>query len=428
MYFGNFGAAAGGAVEGMQVAQQRQEAQQRAEIQQFNLQRARDQAAQQQATMNAQRAAQEAYRKTLQDVYGGPMTPAGPSQVTPLPGQASVPMSQPGSAPQPLPPYRAMPSAGQPPTAQDSQPFAIPARPQVSPPAAAATPAQGVQQAPAPAQQEQVKLTMQAIVANAPNQPQAFDEYMSRMLPMLSAQDKSELYMAKQQIAAQKELIDEQNIKSQIGARDKGDWGEPYQGTGGALLQKNNKTNEIRQITKPSAAGGGTGSGNLGHLNTFLARETKDLAPITDAQKKSSVVLALLDSGNAVSTAQVQQALSDMYTHLRATNHIYADNKNFGNVYQRMTNALNRFASGKYSSDDTKMIKDMITQMNDKVFAPARGNVIKNYKKQAKTFGYDPAVADQQDAYGGAPDASPAIPAAAGAGSGIPSGWSVKEH
>jgi len=391
-FFGsNFGAAAGGALQGQSDYQAMQ-------ANQLRLQQAREQQVKEAAAANAQRAATEAFQKTMQSAFGTPGQPQAPA-----PGAPSVPMAQP---PQ-LQPYRAL-QPGQP--APMPGQVVLPQRPQ-SPAAPAAAPAQPV----SPQQ-----ITMQGIQANAPSDPDAYRLYMEQMAPYLAAKGEwSQPYELNGAIVQANAKTGE--IRSVIrGTADKGDWSDPYT-LNGATVQKNTQTGEVRKVVGPAGGAGGSGAGNLGHLNAFKARETKDLAPVTDAQMKTAKIRALLQSGNAVGTAQVQQALSDLYTHLRATNQIYADNKNFGNIEQRFAGALNRFISGKYSSDDRKMIIDLVSEMDSKVFSPARKSIVDRYKKQAKTFGYDPDVADESDAY--AP-AAPTAPASSGTPP-LPAGFTV---
>jgi len=390
-FYGNLGAAAPGALQGVQNAQDMQ-------ARQFNMQQARDREARQQAAFNAQKAADAAYRQTLQSVYGQQQ----PMPQSPMPGQASVPMVQPAIAP-----YQAMPTTPV---------------PQGVPPAANLTQSavQGVQLPQKPTVAKQ--LDMQAVMSNAPKDPEAFDIYMAKMAPLLKPKNEWSEPTEMNGTIVQKNATTGEVRQVFKPVAEKGEWSEPFQ-LNGATVQRNEKTKEVRKITAPPGGAGG-GAGNLGHLNAFMARETKDLAPITDGQMKSAKIIALLDSGNAVATPQVQQALSDLYSHLRATTQIYADNKSFGNVEQRLANSINRFLSGKYSSDDKKMIRDLVTEMNDKVFAPARGNVVKNYKKQAKAFGYDPDVAEIQNPYEAASPAAKPTPQTSSA---PPAGFTVLE-
>lgn len=383
---GSFGAAAGGAVQGQDDYQRQIANKQAMQMNQLRLQQAHEQQVRDAATANAQRAATEAFQKTMQSAFGTPGRPQAPA-----PGTPSVPMQQPaaaapaapaGSMPAQLPPYRAL-QAGQP--APMPGQVQLPPRPQPVP-QPQAMPSQAAQQ-----------LTMQSIQANAPSDPDAYRLYMEQIAPYMAAKGEwSQPYELNGAIVQSNAKTGE--VRSVVrGAVDKGDWSDPYT-LDGATVQKNTKTGQVRKVTGPPGGGAG-GAGNLGHLNAFKARETKDLAPITDAQMKTAKIRALLQSGNAVGTAQVQQALSDLYSHLRATNQIYADNKNFGNIEQRFAGALNRFISGKYSADDRKMIVDLVSEMDSKVFSPARKNVVDRYKKQAKTFGYDPDVADEPNAF-----------------------------
>lgn len=181
-FYGNVGSAAPGALAGVEGAQTQQ-------MRQFQLQQARDQQARQAAATNAQRAADAAYRQTLQSIYGAP--PPGPQ--SPMPGQPSVPTMQPDQQSAPaLQPYQALPTS---PVA----PAAPPAGGVVQPPSSImpSAPMQNVQLPPKPQRQA---LDMQTVMANAPQDPDAFSLYMDRMGPLLSAQDKSALAQQKQEM------------------------------------------------------------------------------------------------------------------------------------------------------------------------------------------------------------------------------------
>jgi len=178
-FFGsNFGAAAGGALQGQSDYQAMQ-------ANQLRLQQMREQQVKEAAAANAQRAATEAFQKTMQSAFGTPGQPQAPA-----PGAPSVPMAQP---PQ-LQPYRAL-QPGQP--APMPGQVVLPQRPQ-APAAPAAAPAQ-------PVRPQQI--TMQGIQANAPSDPDAYRLYMEQMAPYMSSQDKAAALEQKQQM----ELLKIQN-------------------------------------------------------------------------------------------------------------------------------------------------------------------------------------------------------------------------
>lgn len=177
------------------------------QAQQFELQQARQRDAQQRAAQNAQTAAIAAYRKTLADVYG---MPSGPQP--PMPGQASVPMMSPappagpGTAPAPalppggpgvggaLPPYRSFQRGqGGTPTPAPSTSFELPARPP--------------------------RLDMAAVMRNAPQDPVAFEAYMEKMTPYLSAQAKGEADQLRTDL--QRERLQNQYMIAQQASEDR---------------------------------------------------------------------------------------------------------------------------------------------------------------------------------------------------------------
>lgn len=191
----NFGGAAAGAIAGMQQVDQYQ-------AQQLAQQQMRQQAAERQAAQNAQQAAMMAYRKTMSDIYG---------PQPPMPGQPSVPMQQP---PQGLPPTAPGPAPSAAPGAAGMirgaaglAPAAAPALPpyralQRDQQPTAAGPAAPAQQFELPPKPARPQLDMQAVMKNAPQDPEAFDAYMTKMTPYLSSQAKSELEQQKLELRA----------------------------------------------------------------------------------------------------------------------------------------------------------------------------------------------------------------------------------
>jgi len=172
----NFGAAAGGANLGLQQAQT-------LETQRFALEQARQQAAQRQAAQADDAEGAMALRRLLARTFG-PQSAGGVPPRPPMPGQASVPMQQPGQGgqgqPAPaLPPYR--------PLQRDGQPSAGATQPPAGQP-------QQFSLAPKPPRPQ---LDMEAVMANAPQRPGAYEAYMRLAQPYLSAQDKQEMEQMK---------------------------------------------------------------------------------------------------------------------------------------------------------------------------------------------------------------------------------------
>lgn len=192
----------GGAAAGVNRAMAQEDAQ---AIQRFQLQQMRQLAAQQQAARNAQAAAQDAYRKTMMSVYGAP----------PMPGQPSVPMVHP-SAQAPM----GVPAATAPAAPRPYRTVAQAAAARAGTTGAPAMPSAPLGPTPAtfqlPPRPPRPQLNMQAVMANAPADPQAFDMYMQRMTPMLNAQDKALMQQQKFELqvnqAQNKILMDEVRI------------------------------------------------------------------------------------------------------------------------------------------------------------------------------------------------------------------------
>lgn len=154
----------------------------------------------------------------------------------------------------------------------------------------------------------------------------------------------------------------------------------------------------------PAASGAGS-TPKLGSMNQFWARQAKELAPITKSQETGRELEGLIASGDPNATPQIQKLLTDYVGHMRMTNHLYADNKSFGNMYQRTANAISRFASGDYSTENKKLILDLVKKMDSTVFEPARKNVVAKNTKRLKALGLSDELAkdmaDDPNAYAG---------------------------
>jgi len=389
--FGNLGAAVGGASTGMQLNQQ-------AQMRDLQIKQAQQQM-RDDAILSGMSAS--GYQDWLAQQ-------AQPMPQSPPPGQASVPMMQPGQAPAqaPIPRWQPVPTA---PAAQ----MPVGAAPNLS-----------VQLPRKPSRDPLDPATFESYLqtrAQAMQQQGASGRAIAGYVANERAKFADAMQMRRQ---AEKDALEQRNIESQMAAREKGDWSEPRQ-LGGVWVQTNEKTGQTRKITAPPGAGGGLG-GNAGHFNQMAAQQVAELKPIGTAQQRGAEMISMLDSGNPASTVQVQKDLVQWLNAARSTNQQYGDNKSFGNIEQRFANSLNRFLSGKYSADDRKMIKDMINQMNKSVFEPARKNINDVYKKRAKTFGFDPELMERQDPFGGT--GQPAAPSGGASNAPAPpAGFTIQE-
>ena len=125
------------------------------------------------------------------------------------------------------------------------------------------------------------------------------------------------------------------------------------------------------------------------------------MKPVSDAQRQSQEIRGLIATGNAASTPQVQAILTRYMQQSRITNEQYHAMKGFGNVYERLGNAVNKYVSGDYSETNKKLILDLVNQMDKSVFDPARKKIVDKYAKQAKAMKIDPSFADDPNAYSG---------------------------
>lgn len=133
------------------------------------------------------------------------------------------------------------------------------------------------------------------------------------------------------------------------------------------------KAAEVKQIEK---------------YNGTVQREAK---PLLEDKRRIEDVQDLLRVNSPAADQQVHQALTSVLGNFkgRATNLFYKDNKNFGDVVDRIGGFLSRQFDGRYSEESRKQIADLMTQMKARNIEPALAKLESNAKTHAKGYGWD---------------------------------------
>lgn len=124
-------------------------------------------------------------------------------------------------------------------------------------------------------------------------------------------------------------------------------------------------------------------------LNTVIQKEA---APYLKDREVLTSVKNLLAVDSAVADQQVQQALPSLLGSLkgRATNPYYKDNKYYGSLVDKLTDATSRAFSGRYSEDTRQQLHAMLDQMEKQNIDPVLTRLEDQQKKQAERYGLDP--------------------------------------
>jgi hypothetical protein len=126
------------------------------------------------------------------------------------------------------------------------------------------------------------------------------------------------------------------------------------------------------------------------HLNTTMQREAK---PIFEDRQRVQDVKELLSTNSAEGDQQVRQALPALLGHFkgRATNLYYKDNKNYGDVVNRISGMLSHAFTGRYAETDRKALFEMVDKMEKDAIDPALSSLEKEQKKHAEGYKLDSA-------------------------------------
>ena len=112
---------------------------------------------------------------------------------------------------------------------------------------------------------------------------------------------------------------------------------------------------------------------------------------LRDLSMVKNVKGLLAAGGSPAGDKQVQQALTSIMGNVgKATNLYYKDNKNFGNVAEKLEGFVSQTFTGRYSDAQRQQIFEMVDKMEKTVLEPALTNIEKDAKAKAKLFKIDP--------------------------------------
>lgn len=124
-------------------------------------------------------------------------------------------------------------------------------------------------------------------------------------------------------------------------------------------------------------------------LNSTTATAAKplvsDLGRVRDLQ-------GLLKVDSSAADQQLRQGLVAFLGDFkgRATNQFYKDNKNFGDVVDKIQGFASRAFTGRYSENDREAITKLLNDMQHKTIEPALASLEAKQKAHAKGYGLDP--------------------------------------
>lgn len=136
------------------------------------------------------------------------------------------------------------------------------------------------------------------------------------------------------------------------------------------------------------------------------------LKPIDEIQQKVTKAKSLLVEGTPASDVQLQMALTDVFDKTRATNMLFASNRNFGSVAGRVEGLIGRAFTGQYTTEQRRQIRDMLDSMESGVLKPSRDKITSHYGDLAEKRGVRRSLVEAPDFYGskGSETPSPASP------------------
>lgn len=122
-------------------------------------------------------------------------------------------------------------------------------------------------------------------------------------------------------------------------------------------------------------------------INNDVQKEAK---PYLADRAMTQDVLGLLQENSPAADKQLQQRLTSLKTGIaRATNLYYKDNKNFGDVSEKISGFLSQTFTGRYTEDQRKEIYDLVKGMQTRTIDPALRNLENDAKKQGERFKLD---------------------------------------
>ena len=146
-------------------------------------------------------------------------------------------------------------------------------------------------------------------------------------------------------------------------------------------------------------------------LNSTLQSAAK---PLLEDRQNIIDLKGLLAVDSPVADQQLHQDLTSLSGHFkgRATNLFYKDNKNFGDVVQRLSGWASHAFTGRYDEQSRKDIHSMLDQLQRNVIDPSLSNLEKNQQEKAKKYGLDPSMVQVQGDFGRSVASPPAAPPA----------------
>jgi hypothetical protein len=139
--------------------------------------------------------------------------------------------------------------------------------------------------------------------------------------------------------------------------------------------------------------------------------------PLLEDRQRLQDAKGLLAVDSPQADQQLRQDLTALQGHFkgRATNLFYKDNKNYGDLVNRVSGMLSHGFTGRFSEADRQEIGRMLTEMQSKVIDPALVKLEQQQKAHAKRYGLDPDLIELQGDFNRAP--------AATAPTALPAGW-----
>jgi hypothetical protein len=124
-------------------------------------------------------------------------------------------------------------------------------------------------------------------------------------------------------------------------------------------------------------------------INAQLERQVDPYRQDMYAIRKMRDLLAR-DDGAA--TKQVMDELPGLFARNRTTNMLYSKNSSFGNIANRIANAVSQFSTGTFNEDSRRQLREMLDEMQKNVIRPAMVKHEKAFKERAEYGDVDPKL------------------------------------
>lgn len=126
-------------------------------------------------------------------------------------------------------------------------------------------------------------------------------------------------------------------------------------------------------------------------LNTTLQAVAK---PILEDRLRISELKGLLAVDSSEADQQIRQGLTGLMGHFKshATMAFYKDNKNFGDVVQRLSGMTSHAFTGRYDEQTRRSLHNMLTKMETGVIDPKLTRLEQGQRAKAEKYGLDPEL------------------------------------